>query len=183
MAWEKMAVPKCKRGLGYRDLHGFNLALLGKHIGNFSHNPNNLVARIFKARYFPDRHILQACKGSDTNFIWTGIWEAKENLKGGFRWVLGDGKEIQIFKDPWLKGKMDFRVEDSHLNIIRDENVCFYFHPNSKTWDVHKVEQDFHNDDSRLILQTRIPQNDVKGRLAWTGSDKGIYTAKSGYKF
>ncbi|XP_063946052.1 uncharacterized protein LOC135151500 [Daucus carota subsp. sativus] len=145
--------------------------------------PDSLVTRIFKSRYFPDNHILQASKGNDSSFIWTGIWEAKESLKGGFRWVLGDGKEIKIFKDPWLQGKVDYRVEDHHLNVIRNENVCCYFHPNSKFWDVHKVEHDFHNDDRKLILQTRIPQIEAKDRLAWTSSSKGTYTVKSGYLF
>ena len=77
---------------------------------------------------------------------------------------------------------MDFRVEDNHLNFLRDEKVCSYFHPESRVWDVHKVEHDFHADDSKLILQTRIPQIDVEDRLAWTGSHKGDYTVKSGYK-
>lgn len=183
MAWNKLVVAKGMGGLGVRDLYGFNLALLGKNIWNFTHKPDTLVARIFKVRYFNDSHILQAGRGVDPSFIWTGIWEVKEKLKDGFRWVLGDGKEISIFKDPWLQGKVDFRVEDNHMNIIRDEKVCFYFHSNSRVWDVHKVERDFHADDNKLILQIRIPQNDVNDRLAWTGTHKGIYTVKSGYRY
>ncbi|KAL8149291.1 hypothetical protein AgCh_006337 [Apium graveolens] len=183
MAWNRLAVAKSKGGLGVRDLHGQNLSLLGKHIWNFSRKPDTLVTRIFKKRYFPDRHIMQASRGTDPSFIWTGIWEAKERLKGGFRWVLGDGKEISICKDRWFQGKVDFRVEDNHMNIIRYEKVCSYFHPNSKVWDVQKVERDFHAEDSKLILQTRIPQIEVANRLAWTGSHKGIYTVKTGYRF
>lgn len=82
--------------------------MLGKHIWDFSQKPNILVAPIFKALYFLDRHILEAVKESDSSSIWTGIWETKEKLKRGFRWVLGDGKDIKIFKDPWLQGKNDF---------------------------------------------------------------------------
>lgn len=37
----------------------------------------------------------------------------KEKLRPGFRWILGDGKDIRIFQDPWLKGKRDFCVENS----------------------------------------------------------------------
>lgn len=91
MAWDKMAIAKGKGELGFRDLHGFNLALLGKHIWNFSLKPNSLVAHIFKAHYFPGRHKLQANRGSDSSFIWAGIWEEKK-IKRGFRWFLGDGK-------------------------------------------------------------------------------------------
>lgn len=118
-----MAVTKSKGGLDFRELHGFNLALLGKHVWNFSQKPDSLVTHIFKSPYFPDNHIMQASKGNEPSFIWTEIWEAKESLKGGFRWVLGDGKEIKIFKDPWLQGKVDYRVEDSQLNVNRNENV------------------------------------------------------------
>ena len=58
MAWNRLAASKSKGGLGVRDLHGFNLALLGKHIWNFSRRPHTLAARLFKERYFHDRHIL-----------------------------------------------------------------------------------------------------------------------------
>lgn len=43
---------KKEDGIGFRDLHGFNLALLGKHCWNFLHNPSSLVSRVFKSRYF-----------------------------------------------------------------------------------------------------------------------------------
>lgn len=54
MAWNRVAVSKSKGGLGFRYLHGFNLALLGKHVWNFSRKPDSLVTRIFKSRYFLD---------------------------------------------------------------------------------------------------------------------------------
>lgn len=50
MAWDKMSVAKSEGGLGFRNLYGFNLALLGKHVWNFIKNPQSLVARVFKAR-------------------------------------------------------------------------------------------------------------------------------------
>ena len=66
------------------------------------------MTRVFKVRYYPDYHILNARKGNGDSFIWAGIWEAKETLSIGFRWVLGDGQEINIFSDTWLRGKNDF---------------------------------------------------------------------------
>lgn len=95
MAWNKMSLSESNRGLGFHDLQGFNIALLGKHVWNLCHNPTSLVARLLKARYFPDDHILQASKGSRSSFIWVGIWEAKEKLRKGFKWVLGDGEDIK----------------------------------------------------------------------------------------
>lgn len=39
--------------MGFRDLHLFNLALLGKHVWRFMKNPNSLCARVMKGRYSP----------------------------------------------------------------------------------------------------------------------------------
>ncbi|XP_074323028.1 uncharacterized protein LOC141659976 [Apium graveolens] len=180
--WNKMAGSKCKGRLGFRDLHGFNLALLGKQVWRICSNPDSLVARLFKARYFLSNHILNAKKGSGSSFEWNGIWEAKEQLKKGFRWILGDGKDIRIFHDPWLRGKGDYCVEDNHLNGIRNESVSCYFRPQTNDWDVHKVQRDFHDSDVQLILQTRIPQNRARDKVAWMASNTGEYSVKTGYQ-
>lgn len=50
-------------GLGFRDLHGFNLAMLGKQCWNFINRPDSLVARVYKARYFPTTSIFDATRG------------------------------------------------------------------------------------------------------------------------
>lgn len=80
-----MCSSKSKGGLGFRNLHGFNLALLGKHIWSFINKPSSLVARVYKARYFVDYNVLHAGRGTGSSFIWNGIWEAKECMKGGYR--------------------------------------------------------------------------------------------------
>lgn len=132
LSWDKMCKSKCKGGLGFRNLYGFNMALLGKHVWHFMNNPNSLVARVYRARYFPTDHILKAQRGVDASFIWTGICEARDVLSMRFKWVLGDGKSIEIFSDPWLKGKGDFRVENQHVNRNNSEKICEYFCPDTK---------------------------------------------------
>lgn len=39
LRWEKLVVQKEYGGLGFRDLHGFNLAILGKLCQKFISNP------------------------------------------------------------------------------------------------------------------------------------------------
>lgn len=95
-----MSYPKSSGGMGFRDLHGFNIALQGKHCWQFLNNPSSLVSRVFKAKYFPLTNVLKAAKGHGSSFIWTGIWQAKEELVKGFRWVLGDGTDIIATRDP-----------------------------------------------------------------------------------
>ncbi|XP_074363628.1 uncharacterized protein LOC141704240 [Apium graveolens] len=168
VSWDKMCSSKSRGGLGFRSLHGFNIALLGKHIWQFLTKPESLVARIFRARYYPDNH---------------GICEAKEELTVGFKWVLGDGNNINIFSDKWLRGKLDYRVEHHHVNSARGDKVKEYFCSNTKQWDMTKIQQTFHKLDADCILKTRIPQNQVNDRIAWKHTVDGCYTVKSGYHF
>ncbi|XP_074374616.1 putative mitochondrial protein AtMg00310 [Apium graveolens] len=132
LSWDNMSRPMCKGGLGFRNLHGFNIALLGKHCWKFIHQPRALVSRVFKARYFENTCLLQAQKGSGSSFIWAGLHEAKQALLKGFRWVLGDGEDIVAVKDQWLRKKSDFRVESSYLYEGRNEKVSQLFLPGTK---------------------------------------------------
>lgn len=47
---------------------------------------------------------------------------------------------------------------------------------------MQKIEQTFHSDDVKCILQTRIPQNPVRDKIAWSLTNNGLYTVKSGYR-
>jgi hypothetical protein len=53
LAWDKLTKPKAAGGLGYRDFHVFNMSLIAKQAWKFLSEPEKLVSRIFKARYFP----------------------------------------------------------------------------------------------------------------------------------
>jgi hypothetical protein len=46
--------------MGFKDLTAFNLAMFGKQGWKFQTDTNSLVARIFKARYFPNGTYLTA---------------------------------------------------------------------------------------------------------------------------
>jgi hypothetical protein len=53
LAWDKMAYPKEFEGLGFRNLHLFNMAMVAKQGWKFIMQPDTLVSKIYKARYFP----------------------------------------------------------------------------------------------------------------------------------
>ena len=59
-AWWKMCFPKKEGGMGFRDLHSFNLAMLAKQVRILIDNPDSLCAKVLKAKYYPNGDILMA---------------------------------------------------------------------------------------------------------------------------
>lgn len=85
MCWDRMAKHKDAGGLGFRDFRDFNLAMLGKQGWRFVVNPDSLVSRLFKAKYFSGGNFIQANLGHSPSFVWRSIFAAKEVVLAGMR--------------------------------------------------------------------------------------------------
>ncbi|GAU44727.1 hypothetical protein TSUD_88120 [Trifolium subterraneum] len=88
LAWNKLTCTKEEGGLGFCDFQKFNMAMVAKQGWKFLNNPNSLVARIFKARYFPRSSFLDSCLGTNPSFIWRSIWKSRQVWLQGCRWSI-----------------------------------------------------------------------------------------------
>lgn len=84
---------------GFRNLAKFNNALLAKQAWRIIQNPDTLFARIMKARYFKDVSMLEAKPRSKQSYGWSSIYTGLEIIKSGTRFLVGDGKSINIVND------------------------------------------------------------------------------------
>lgn len=73
LAWDRMSMSKKKGGLGFHDLHGFNMALLRKQYWNLINNPSPLVVKVLKARYYLSYSLLQANRSGGSSYTWSEI--------------------------------------------------------------------------------------------------------------
>ncbi|CAJ2634618.1 unnamed protein product [Trifolium pratense] len=105
LAWDRMTYPKTQGGLGFRDIHMFNLAMIAKQGWNIMTKPHTLVSRLYKARYFPNSSLFESKIGHNPSYAWRGIWKAREILMNGCRWSIGSGTSIKIMSEPWLRGQ------------------------------------------------------------------------------
>lgn len=77
MSWEHMAKHNNAGGLGFRNFRDFNIAMLGKQGWRFIVNPNSLVSRLYKAKYFAATDFIHSTLGNSPSFIWRSIVESK----------------------------------------------------------------------------------------------------------
>jgi hypothetical protein len=73
VSWENLTLPKSQGGLGFRDVHAFNLAMLAKQGWRLIQNPGSLCARILGAEYFPHGDLLHAKGNGAMSYTWRSI--------------------------------------------------------------------------------------------------------------
>jgi hypothetical protein len=100
--WWKLCVPKSRGGMGFRDPHCFNKAMLAKQIWRLISTPESLCARVLRSKYYPDGKILEAKLKKGSSFTWQSIMAGLHTFKKGAIWRVGDGKQINIWEDTWI---------------------------------------------------------------------------------
>ncbi|GAA0164992.1 hypothetical protein LIER_20503 [Lithospermum erythrorhizon] len=78
--WEALCMDKNEGGLRFKDLYCMNLALLAKQ---------------------------GWMEGSNPSFGWRSLLEGRKVLLKGSQWRVGDGRSIDVWKDPWGVEQME----------------------------------------------------------------------------
>ena len=134
---------KAKGGLGFRNLHCFNIAMLGKIGWKLCFSSDTLVYKIFKAEYFARGDFLKATLGSNPSFTWRGIFQSLPLLKQGIQWRIGNGTQIDVWTDPWLRDYQNFWVQTTHSAELYGLRVSDLIIPSRLEWDVELLEELF----------------------------------------
>jgi hypothetical protein len=182
LAWDKLACPKDEGGLGFRDFHSFNMAMVAKQGWNFMNNPTTLVARLYKARYFPKNSFFEANIGNNPSFAWRSIWRARQVLFYGCTWQIGDGSKIKIMHEPWLRNSDESCLKAPQSHNVYNLTVHHLMLPNMKKWDVAKINSLFPIEVAKDIVAVPLLEVVKEDRLVWREEKDGKYSVRSGYR-
>lgn len=105
-------------GLGLRDLGAFNTALTTKQCWRIVTNPDSFAVTVLKGKYFPRKDIWEAKVPQNASYTWRSLLSAREYLKEGFMWVVGNGRKVKFWKDTWLKALSEGRVWLIHRMML-----------------------------------------------------------------
>ena len=106
-----MCLPKAMGGMGFRDLQSFNLAMLAKQVWRLLSDPDSLCARVLRARYYPDGRLLNARLKSGSSYTWQSILAGRDCFKHGYIWRVGDGSQIKIWEDSWIRTSHNLKIQ------------------------------------------------------------------------
>ncbi|XP_059436514.1 uncharacterized protein LOC132169501 [Corylus avellana] len=181
MSWEKMGRSKANGGMGFRDLICFNMALLAKQGWRIIQNPDSLVGRILKAKYFSRSSLLEAKIGSRPSFAWRSLLAATVLLREGMIWRIGNGQSVNIWGSKWIPKPISFKVQSPCLSLSSDEKVAALMDPHSRGWNVPLIQSLFEKEEAEIICNIPLSRFDCPDKMVWRATPTGIFTVKSAY--
>jgi hypothetical protein len=182
LAWDKLARPKVEGGLGFRNFHAFNKSMIAKQAWKFVSEPDKLVSRVFKARYFPRTSLFDAKIGANPSYAWRSIWNSRDVLINGCRWKIGDGRKIKVMTEPWIRGEESLWLQSPQPQSMYDLFVNDLLLQGVKGWDVIKIHSLFPETVAAAIIRTPLIGEENEDKMVWNFENHGMYTVKSGYK-
>jgi hypothetical protein len=133
-----------------------------------------------KARYFPDRNILNSIPIDGMSYTWRSILHGVNLVREGYICRIGNGEKVKIWDDPWVPVLWNPRISiPTNGNLL--ERVADLISPITGTWDEQLVVDTFSESKARMILSMLVSDT-VEDFIAWHFDDKGMFSVKQAYK-
>lgn len=100
-------------GLRFRELEVFNKALLTKMAERVNKELKSLWVRVLKELYYPRGDFLSTRRGARSSWGWSSLLQGRDVLAQEGLWLVGDGTQINVHKDPWIYTRVGMRLENT----------------------------------------------------------------------
>ncbi|CAN1164903.1 Uncharacterized mitochondrial protein AtMg00310 [Linum perenne] len=180
ISWSRLSLPKNLGGLDFKDFILFNQALLAKQCWRILQNPELLISRVLRAKYFDGKTILQAQSGARPSHGFQSLLHGLDLLRTGLRWQIGSGFLLHPLKVNWIPADLPsiptlryqgpYTGPPSIAGLIVDGR-----------WNISLLRAHFTESSVSAILQIPLPLTPYPDSPVWHLTSSGVYTTSSGY--
>jgi len=163
--------------MGFKGLKAFNMAMLGKQAWKILTQPDSLITRLFKARYFPNSDYFAASSGHNPSYVWRSLWNVKHVVRNGLKWSIGTGTNISVWDPSWICN--NYNIPQPHLmnQAMADLKVSNLLVLNYKQWHTENIYLLFDNVSANIFPGHRILHR--YSRIDQHGSSKKMGSIQS----
>ena len=156
-----------------------NQAMLAKQYWRINQNPNSLLARTYKAKYFPNCALQDCTPKPHHSWFWKNIIKQDNPKLREGKWRLGNGFTAPLNHQNWFSSP--------HLNpdhpSLPTSTVGHLIDQNSTSWRANLVRVVYPFPLSTEILQIPLSKTgSVQDKLLWKFSSDGDYKVKNAYE-
>ncbi|XP_027155078.1 uncharacterized protein LOC113755222 [Coffea eugenioides] len=180
IGWKKLSDRRSSGGMGFKDLQIFNRALLAKQVWKLLTQPNLLVSRVLKEKYYPRQSLFSSKVPQNASWIWQSLAAVREEVQNGVKRKIGNGKGTRIWEDDWIPESPDGKPTTGRPLGCQLQHVSDLITHNR--WNAILIFRIFNQQDAERILKIPISLTGKVDSHYWMHSQNGQYTAQSGYK-
>lgn len=167
--------------MGIRQAREANLALLAKIGWALETNKDSIPCNVLRCKYLSNISLQEAVRRPDSSSTWRGILNCRPLLLKGGRWLIGNGRQVNVWRDWWVG---DCPLEaiatgpiDDMLNWTVDRLITV-----DRQWNLASIEHVLPQVCLQQILATPLPfAEDREDKLVWSGESSGLFSAKSAF--
>ncbi|KAF5450327.1 hypothetical protein F2P56_030688 [Juglans regia] len=177
-SWKKMGLAKTSGGLGFRELESFNRALLAKQCWRILTNPNSIATKVLKDKYHRKTEVLEASLGRGPSLIWRSLMGSMELLNEGLVWRVGNGQNIQIWRDKWVPKQSSYMNQSPNQFLNKEAKVAELIDEGKRGWNEDLVRKVLCEEEADLT-STNYPTGLARkiqfdrGRVRWIAPREG----------
>lgn len=178
-----LELPKDAGGLGIRNVHMFNKALLAQQAYRIHNSNQTLISQILCSKYkgSPLNIVLSNSPLARATWGFRGLCRAIQDCREGFTKIIGDGANTSILSDKWLRGEPVKVKQGVSLSNLGVQQVKDLIDSNGKKWKHNLIWQLFQRSSAIRILATHIPQSECQDHYIWSESKTGHLNTKKLY--
>ncbi|GMY35564.1 hypothetical protein FCV25MIE_30806 [Fagus crenata] len=169
--WGRLCSLKEDGGVGFRDIHSFNMALLAKQGWRLLSQPRSLFAKCFKAKYFPGVSFLKAKLGSNPSYIWRSILASRDLLRKGLRWKIGNGQQVHVWEDDWGPKPLHQCPNPREVQWVAE-----LIDAESGSWDASMLREVFDEASVQQVQQVELTDCRRSDYPVWTLDPHGLFS-------
>lgn len=139
VALKRLTVPKSVGGLGFREIEHFNDAMLAKLAWRLVKDPHSLLAQILLGKYCTHSTFLDSVVPKSSSHGWRGVIAGLQVLKKGLEWSVGDGRNINVWSEPWLSMTSALTPTGPPTELNSSLKVMDLLDPVAKEWNLAAV--------------------------------------------
>lgn len=103
-------------------------------------------------------------------------------LKEGYKWRIGDGSNIRVWNENWLRGGGSLALREDHHPHFTNLHVSDLMLPGTKSWNHKSLQNLLNSDEIEEMLKVPIFYSTKEDMRVWHPNKSGLYLVKTAYQ-